>query len=154
MSNAFEASVVWPADEAQKMPPDKGYSRNNWLEAPGKAEISGSAPVAFGGDPHGYNPEELLLLSLSQCHLLTYLAIAAKKGIKVVHYEDRALATLGKGASGKTQMADVLLRPRVTVAKGTNLEDAQALHAGAHANCFIANSVNFPVRHEPVILER
>lgn len=154
MSNEYEVSVVWPADEAQKMPPDKAYSRDNWLEAPGKAEVFGSAPVAFGGDPKGYNPEELVLLSLTQCHLLTYLAMAAKRQIKVLHYEDHSVATLGKGASGKTQMIDALLRPRVTVAKGTNLDDAEALHAAAHANCFIANSVNFPVRHDPLIFEK
>lgn len=145
---------MWPADAAQKMPPEATYSRDNWLAAHGKAEVFGSAPAAFGGDPRGYNPEELMALSLSQCHLLTYLAIAAKRGIRVLHYEDHAVAQLGKNAEGRTQMVEVLLRPKVTVAKGTNLEDARALHERAHSACFMANSVNFPVRHEPEILER
>ena len=154
MSDAFEVSVNWPADTSQKMPPDTAFSRNNWLAAPGKAEVFGSAPAIFGGEPRGYNPEELMALSLSQCHMLTYLAITAKRGIAVLHYEDHAVAQLGKNAEGRTQMVEVLLRPKVVVAKGTNLEDARALHAKAHTACFMASSVNFPVRNEPEIVER
>ena len=154
MSESFEVRVVWPADPAQKLPPDAAFSRNNWLAAPGKAEVPGSSPVVFGGEPSGYNPEELMALSLSQCHMLTYLAITAKRGIHVLHYEDNATAHLGKNAEGRTQMVEVILRPKVTVAKGASLEDAQALHARAHSACFMANSVNFAVRHEPEILEK
>jgi organic hydroperoxide reductase OsmC/OhrA len=116
--------------------------------------VFGSSPVAFGGEPRGYNPEELMALSLSQCHMLTYLAIAAKRGIHVLHYEDNATAQLGKNAEGRTQMVDVLLRPKVTVAKGTNLDDARAFHARAHSACFMASSVNFTVRNAPEILEK
>jgi organic hydroperoxide reductase OsmC/OhrA len=154
MSEAFEVRVVWPADDAQKLPPDAAFSRNNWLGAPGKAEVFGSAPAIFGGEPRGYNPEELMALSLSQCHMLTYLAIAAKRSIAVLRYEDHATAHLGKNAEGRMQMVEVVLRPKVTVAKGTSLEDAQALHARAHTACFMANSVNFTVRNEPETVEK
>ena len=153
MSDAFEVRVVWPADPSQKLLPDPEHSPNNRLSAPGKTEVFGSSPVVFGGDPRGYNPEELLLLSLSQCHMLTYLAIAAKRRIAVLRYEDRATGTLGKNAQAKTQMVEAVLHPRVTVQKGTNLEDARAMHDKAHEHCFIANSVNFPVRNEPEIVE-
>lgn len=154
MSESFEVHVAWPADAAQKMPPDPAFSRNNWLGAPGKKEVFGSSPVAFGGDPGGYNPEELLMLSLSQCHMLTYLALAAKKQFKVIHYEDRATGSLGKNAEGRMQVVDVVLHPRVIVAKGTDLAEARAMHVRAHAHCFIAASVNFPVRNDPEVAEQ
>ncbi len=152
-THTFETTLAWPADAAQKLPPDPAFSRNSVLAAPGKPVIVASSPAVFGGDTARYNPEEMLMLSLSQCHLLTYLAIAAKKRMGILKYEDRVVGTLGMGASGKMQMVDVLLRPRVTVAKGTNLTDAHALHETAHASCFMANSVNFTVRNEPLIIE-
>lgn len=151
--HTFQTTLAWPADPAQPLPPEQNFSRDNLLAAAGKQTIAGSAPGVFGGDASRYNPEELLMLSLSECHMLTYLAIAAKKRMGILKYEDNATGTLGPGASGKTQMVDVLLRPRVTVAKGTNLDDAQRMHEKAHANCFMANSVNFAVRYEPVVVE-
>jgi organic hydroperoxide reductase OsmC/OhrA len=160
-THVYESHLRWPTDAAQARPPDMAYSRNAVLGSPGKADIAGSAPTGFGGDDARYNPEELLLISLSECHMLTYLAVAARKHIAVIEYEDRATGTLGTGApdansgrSGKMSMQEVTLRPRVTVAKGTDLAEAKASHDKAHANCFIANSVNFPVRIEPEFVER
>lgn len=155
-SHEFSAVLRWPADAGQPRPPEANFSRNNSLRTEGKAEIPGSAPTVFGGDASRYNPEELLILSLSHCHMLTYLAIAAKKRMSIIAYEDRATGTLGLGEAGvrgKMSMQEVTLRPRVTVAKGTDLADAMAIHEKAHANCFMANSVNFPVRHEAEIIE-
>ena len=159
-AHSFESRLRWPADLTQPLPPDPAFSRNSLLGATGKAEVAASAPAVFGGDVAGYNPEELLLMSLSQCHMLTFLAIAAKKRMAILAYEDRATGTLGmgepgtkSGPPGKMSMQEVVLRPRVTVARGTDLADAMAIHEKAHANCFIANSVNFPVRHEVQIVE-
>lgn len=159
-SHSFEASLRWPARPDQPRPPEPVFSRDNVLYAEGKSEIAASSPAVFGGDATRYNPEELLVLSLSECHMLTYLAIAAKKRIAVLAYEDRATGTLGmgepdskSGPPGKMSMQEVVLRPRVTVAKGTDVADAMAIHEKAHANCFIANSVNFPVTHEAEIVE-
>jgi organic hydroperoxide reductase OsmC/OhrA len=149
--HSFEATLAWPASAGQSRPPSPAFSRNSVLGAAGKPEVPGSSPVIYGGDATRYNPEELLLMALAQCHMLTYLAIAAKKGIAVLAYEDRASGTLGlgeHGTSGKMSMQEVLLHPRVTVAEGTDLASAQAIHEKAHANCFIANSVNFPVKIE------
>ncbi len=152
--HTFEASVRWPADPAQALPPDPAFSRNAVLASPGHPEVPGSSPTVFGGEASRYNPEELLTLSLAHCHMLTYLAIAAKKKMAVLAYEDRATAVLGKdAASGKMKILSAELRPRVTVAKGTNLEDARAIHAKAHEHCFVANSVNFPVANAPEIVE-
>ena len=152
----FSAVLRWPADAAQSRPPEASFSRDNMLRTEGKVEIPGSAPAIFGGDASRYNPEELLILSLAHCHMLTFLAIAAKKRMTVIAYEDRSTGKLGlgeAGVKGKMSMQEVTLRPRVTVAKGTDLADAMAIHEKAHANCFMANSVNFPVRHEAEIIE-
>jgi organic hydroperoxide reductase OsmC/OhrA len=154
MSEEFEVHVAWPADEASKRPPDTVYSRDSWLSAPGKPEVFGSSPPAFGGDPKGYNPEVMLILSLSQCHMLTFLALAAKNKLSVLHYEDRARGRLGKNAEGKMQMVEVLLKPKVTMPKGTDVDVVNSLHNRAHSLCFMANSVNFPVEREPELIER
>jgi organic hydroperoxide reductase OsmC/OhrA len=150
MSEVFQANVVWPSDSAQKTPPDASYSRSSWLSAPGKGEVPGSSGLAFGGDPHGYNPEELLILSLAECHMLTFLGLAARRKLGVKRYGDKATGTLTKNAAGRTQMAEVILHPHVVFANGTDLEEVQGLHTKAHELCFMANSMNFPVRVEPV----
>jgi organic hydroperoxide reductase OsmC/OhrA len=151
-SHQFETVLRWPAEPGQSLPPDPAYSRNNVLGAAGKPDVAGSAPTVFGGDGARYNPEELLVLSLSQCHMLTYLAIAARRKFRIVSYEDRATGTLAvgeHGTRGKMSMQGVVLRPMVRIPKEVALDEARAIHDKAHANCFIANSVNFPVRIEP-----
>jgi organic hydroperoxide reductase OsmC/OhrA len=145
----FQASVTWPADPAQKRPPEPDFSRNAILASPGHEPFAASSPAVYGGEPSRWNPEELLAASLAHCHMLTYLAVAAKRRLEVIAYEDHATATLAKGPSGKLQIVDVLLRPKVRLAAGADLEAARALHDKAHDHCFISNSVNFPVRHEP-----
>ena len=106
----------------------------------------------FAATPRGYNPEDLLVVSLSACHMLSYLYLCASAGIEVVAYEDRATGTMAI-KDRRMRFVDVLLAPKVTIAKGDR-EKAIALHEQAHETCFIANSVNFPVRHEPVVEHR
>jgi organic hydroperoxide reductase OsmC/OhrA len=154
--HTFEITLTYPAAPGQLTPPEANFSRNSAMRAAGKHEVAASSPTAFGGDASRYNPEELMLMSLSQCHMLTYLAVAAKKRITIVGYEDRATGELGigpHGVAGKMSMQKVVLHPHVIVAKGTDLADANAMHEKAHANCFMANSVNFPVTAEPTIVE-
>ncbi len=155
-AHVFEITLAYPADAAQLMPPDANFSRNNIMRSAVKHDIAASSPAAFGGDDTRYNPEELMLMSLSECHMLTYMAIAAKKQMTILRYEDRATGHLGIGefgVAGKMSMQQVTLHPRVTVAKGTNFDDARAIHVKAHANCFMANSVNFPITTECEIIE-
>jgi organic hydroperoxide reductase OsmC/OhrA len=149
----FETFIEYPADPAQKLPPDPDFSRDNRLGAEGHPEVPGALPAAFGGHSRGYSPEDLMILSLSECHLLTYLRLAQKSRIAILRYRDRATGRLGKNASGMIQLVEVVLRPRVTVARGSDLAAAKALHERAHHHCFMANSVNFPVRNEPEIVE-
>jgi organic hydroperoxide reductase OsmC/OhrA len=154
--HTFEISLRYPAVNGQLTPPDANFSRNSVMRAAGKHDVAASSPAAFGGDGTRYNPEELMLMSLSECHLLTLLALATKKRIAIVGYEDRATGELGVGkfgVAGKMSLQKVTLHPRVTVAQGTDLTDANAMHEKAHANCFMANSVNFPVEVEPTIVE-
>jgi len=153
-NHRFEATVRWPADPAQKLPPDPAFSRNALLGSPGHADIPGSSPPVFGGEATRYNPEELVTLALAHCHMLTYLALAAKKRVAVLAYEDQASAELGKDpATGRMKLLSAQLRPRVTVARGSDVNEAMAMHAKAHEYCFVANSVNFPVTNAPEILE-
>ena len=155
----YQITLSYPASTTQAVPPDVAYSRNSALQSQGKPIVNASSPATYGGDDARYNPEELMLMSLAQCHMLTYLAIAAKKQIKILHYEDRAVGQLGVGkiggigVEGKISLQQVTLHPRVTVPKGTNLDDARHIHIKAHANCFMANSVNFPVTTEPEMVE-
>ncbi len=150
-AHTFEAHLHWPADPAQALPPDPAFSRNVTLGSPGKPDVPGSAPTVYGGEATRYNPEELQLLALSECHMLTFLAIASRKRLQVIAYEDRATGTLATGAHGspgKMSMQEAVLRPVVTFAAAVPDEELKGLHEKAHANCFIANSVNFPVRVE------
>jgi organic hydroperoxide reductase OsmC/OhrA len=111
----------------------------------------GSADRAFHGDADRWNPEELLVTALAQCHMLSYLHMAVRAGVVVTAYADDAIGTMRQEGLGGA-FAEVLLRPRVTVADASMVEAARAAHAEARKVCFIANSVNFPVRHEPETL--
>jgi organic hydroperoxide reductase OsmC/OhrA len=128
-----------------------GYARAFHFEVPGKPAIEGSADPNFGGDPAVYNPEELLLASLSACHMLTYLALAEKARLPLAAYADEPTGTVAmKG--GRMRFTEVTLRPRVTLGPGGDAARAEALHTRAADYCFIANSVNFPVSHAVTVI--
>jgi organic hydroperoxide reductase OsmC/OhrA len=146
----YEAHVAWTGAAAGGTKTYQGYSREYRADFPGKPSITGSADAAFRGDPALHNPEDMLVLALSACHMLSYLALAALEGLEVTAYEDSASGTMQQEGRGG-RFTEVVLRPQVTVAPGSDLARAKALHEEAHKTCFIANSVNFPVRHEAVI---
>ena len=126
----------------------KGYSRAHVISADGKPEIAGSSDKAFHGDVTRWNPEELLIAALSQCHMLSFLHVAHSAGVVVETYEDVATGVLMTRADGSGEITEVTLRPEVTISDG-NLESVPQLHHRASTLCFIANSVKFPVGHEP-----
>ena len=128
------------------------YSREYRVEIDGKQDLAGSADPAFRGDAALINPEDMLLAALSSCHMLSYLALCARSRIAVAAYLDQASGIMAETAQHRMGFSEVTLRPRVTVAPGTDLAKARALHEKAHEICFIANSVNFPVRHEAEIV--
>jgi organic hydroperoxide reductase OsmC/OhrA len=128
------------------------YSRTLAVEISGKPTLPMSAAPAFLGDSAAHNPEDLLVAALSSCHCLSYLALAARRGIAVVDYTDEAYGIM-EYAETTYRFTRVTLKPVVTVRKGSDLAKARALHEDAHHSCFIANSVNFAVTNEPVIIE-
>jgi organic hydroperoxide reductase OsmC/OhrA len=150
-THRYEARLVWTGGAAQKLPFRK-HDRSYELQAPGKSTIPGSSDAVFRGDSSRWNPEDLLVASLSACHHLWYMGLCAAAGIVVLSYEDAADGTMmEEEAGGAGQFVNVTLRPRVTLAPGSNTQIALALHHTAHEKCFIARSVNFPVNHTPII---
>jgi organic hydroperoxide reductase OsmC/OhrA len=149
--HTYRATVRWTGDLGTGTSSYRDYSRAHAIEAPGKSPIAGSSDPAFRGDAAAWNPEELLVASLSTCHQLWYLHLAAVNGIVVKSYVDTAEGTMSEEADGGGRFTRVVLRPRVHIALGGDMAKARALHRQAHAKCFIANSVNFPVECEPEI---
>ena len=147
----YRLSTTWTGNRGTGTSGYRDYARDVTLEAAGKPVLLGSADKPFRGDPSRWNPEELLLAALSQCHLLSYLHVAVTHGVVVTAYADDASGTMEQvGIGGR--FTEVLLRPRVSVADPAHAELATSLHTEASAACFIAASVAFPVRHEPTTL--
>ncbi len=128
------------------------YERSYQIQIADKPVLEGSADPAFRGDATKYNPEELLVMALSSCHMLWYLHLCATAGIVVVDYQDKAEGTLKEEKGGEGQFAEVILKPTVRITSSDSLQKALQLHAEASQKCFIANSVNFPVKHQPQVL--
>jgi organic hydroperoxide reductase OsmC/OhrA len=155
IQHTYEVAVEWLGNRGTGTSDYKSYGREHRVAAPGKPEIAGSADRAFRGNTDRWNPEELLLAALSQCHLLSYLHVAASHGIVVTAYSDSATGEMEQTANGGGHFVSATLRPVVTIAPGNDadaqLELARNLHHEASEKCFIAASVNFPVLHEPVV---
>jgi organic hydroperoxide reductase OsmC/OhrA len=151
IQHSYEVAVEWQGNRGSGTSDYRSYGREVLVTAVGKPDIAGSADPAFRGNPERWNPEDLLLAALSQCHLLSYLHAAASHGIVVTAYTDAASAVMEQTADGGGHFVSATLHPVVTISAG-DPELARALHKQASAQCFIAASVNFPVRHEPQIL--
>lgn len=146
----YSAHLVWTGAENGPVKDYASYSREYVVRIEGKPDLVGSSDPNFRGDPKLHNPEDLLVAALSACHMLTYLAICARKRIEVMAYEDEASGTMML-AGGGGHFTEVVLRPNVMLATGADLKAAEALHEDAHRDCFIASSVNFPVRHKATV---
>ena len=146
----YSTVVTWTGNRGTGTSGYRDYDRDHEVSTDGPAPIAGSSDPAFRGDKTRWNPEALLLVALSQCHMLGYLHACADTGVIVTGYVDRADAVMTEDA-GTGHFTEAVLRPEVTVASPDMIETANRLHDVAHRNCFIANSVNFPVRHEPSV---
>lgn len=147
----YQAKVTWTGAAEGPTRDYESYSRAHRIEMAGKPPIEGSSDPSFRGDPSRHNPEEMLVAALSACHMLWYLHLCAVKGVVVLDYVDAAEGTMLEEPR-KGRMTEVVLHPQVTIAADSDPAKAKALHERAHGECFIANSMNFPVRCQPVIM--
>jgi len=152
LEHHYTVGLEWLGNRGTGTSGYKAYGREHQLTAEGKPPIEGSADRVFHGDPERWNPEELLIAALSQCHMLSYLHVAASHGVVVTAYLDDASGVLEQTADGGGRFSSVTLRPLVTVSDAGSAELAQELHEEASRKCFIASSVDFPVRHQPRIV--
>jgi len=148
----YKTSLRWTGNQGTGTSNYRAYSRNHQITAPLKAiTLPGSSDPHFRGEASRYNPEDLLIASLSACHMLSYLHLCAINSIVVTEYNDDATGTMAENPDGSGQFTEVTLHPRVTVTPQSDAAKAMHLHEEAGKLCFIARSVNFPVRHEPLI---
>ncbi len=149
----YTSHVRWTGNRGQGTRTYRGYDRTWDIETPGQAVVHCSNDPLLGGDPARPNPEDLLLSSLAACHMLWYLHLASVAKIVVLSYADRPLGLGETDEDGAGRFLRVTLRPRIEVLPGTDLARAEQIHHEVHRYCFIARSVNFPVRYEPTFVE-
>ena len=148
-THLYGVNVLWTGDRGVGTRGYRDYSREHQIRAPSKPYIPGSSDANFRGDAARWNPEELLVASVSACHKLWYLHLCAVGGVVVMAYEDNAEGVMREDEDGGGRFTSVTLRPHARLAAGSDPVRAAALHHDAHAKCFIANSVNFPITVEP-----
>ena len=150
-THTYRVDVEWTGNTGAGTQRYDGYGRDHLIHADGKADIAASSDPAFRGDPARWNPEELLVASISACHKLWYLHLCSVNRVVVVRYLDHAEGTMTEEADGSGRFVEAVLRPQIVVTAGSDMDKAQGLHHEAHEKCFIANSVNFPVRCEAMV---
>ncbi len=149
MTHNYSVIVKWTGNKGEGTSSYTAYGREHTISIEHKPDILGSADAPFRGDVTKHNPEDMLLSSLSTCHMLWYLHLCADAGIVVTDYTDHATGTLVVTPGSGGHFSEVTLHPSVTITDKTMIDKANELHDKAHHFCFIANSVNFPVKHEP-----
>src|SRR5580692_3860005 len=142
--HTYRVTVQWTGNKGTGTSGYRAYGRDHVIGAESKPDIPGSSDPAYLGDASRWNPEELLVASVSACHKLWYLHLCADAGIVVLAYEDEAIGTMTEKPE-PAKMTRIVLRPRVTIRAGDNAQLAHHLHHAAHEKCYIANSVNFPI---------
>lgn len=148
----YEVQLDWTGNDGEGTKTYKGYRRDHTITSEGKPEIAGSSDPNFRGDRSRYNPEELLVASLSACHMLWYLHLCAANHVTVWEYRDRAFGEMQENADGSGEFVRVTLQPTVKISASDNREKALGLHHEAHRLCFVARSVKFPVEVEAEIV--
>lgn len=147
-THSYSIRMRWTGNTGQGTREYRGYERAHEYSVEGKPVIPGSSDPSFRGDRTRYNPEELLVMSLSSCHMLWYLHLCSESKVVVVDYVDDAVGTMVEDQERGGFFSEVILRPRVKISADSDAAKAASLHDRAHHLCFVANSVNFPVRCE------
>jgi len=149
----YDVRVTWTGDNGEGTKTYRGYRRDHTIACEGKPQIQGSSDPSFRGDRSRYNPEELLVASLSSCHMLWYLHLCSVNQVTVLDYRDSASGVMEESEDGSGEFVQVTLKPQVRVSAGDDRAKALSLHHEAHRLCFIARSVRFPVEIVPAIAE-
>lgn len=145
----YNLTIKWTGNKGTGTSAYKAFERSHIIIVNNKADLLASSDPAFRGDKTKHNPEELLVASLSSCHMLWYLHLCAEAGVIVVDYIDNAMGIMVETSNGGGHFTEVTLNPIVIVTENAMVEKANELHKKANELCFIANSVNFPVHHKP-----
>src|SRR5262245_52509845 len=146
----YKATIKWTGNKGTGTDNYRNYDRSHDITIENKSGILGSSDPAFRGDKMKHNPEELLVSSLSACHMLWYLHLCSEAGVIVVDYIDNATGIMIETSNGGGKFKEVMLNPIVTVKDNSMIEKANELHKKANELCFIANSINFPIHHKPI----
>ena len=141
----YELELKWTGNKGKGTSDYRSYERSHTISGTGKGTIFASSDPSFRGDQNKYNPEELLLASLSSCHMLWFLHLCSKQGIVVIDYVDHPKGVMEETEGGGGKFKKVTLFPIVTIKEAFPADRLEALHDKAHELCFIANSVNFEV---------
>ncbi|WP_461453189.1 OsmC family protein [Mucilaginibacter sp.] len=149
MNHFYKATINWTGNLGKGTSQYKAYSRNHEISSEDKPTIYASSDPSFRGEGTRYNPEELFVASLSSCHMLWYLHLCSEAGVVVIDYIDNATGTMTETEDGSGHFTEVTLHPVVIVTEASMVDKANELHYEAHKFCFVANSCNFPVHHNP-----
>ena len=147
--HTYQVRVDWTGNDGEGTKTYRSYRRDHTITSVGRPPIGGSSDPSFRGDPSRYSPEDLLVASLSSCHMLWYLHVCAVNQVTVVSYQDDAVGHMDETTDGSGAFVRVVLRPKVQITPDSDPAKALALHHEAHRFCFIAKSVNFAVDVEP-----
>jgi len=150
--HTYRSELEWTGNDGQGTRTYTSYRRDHVITVNGKPPIPASSDPGFRGDKTRYNPEELLVASLSSCHMLWYLHLCAVNNITVLEYRDSAEGVMRENQDGSGEFTGVTLKPQVRIAEASKLAEAEGLHHKAHSLCFISRSVNFPVETSATVM--
>jgi organic hydroperoxide reductase OsmC/OhrA len=151
-THQYKTTLVWAGNKGSGTMDYRSYDRDFIVSIAQKTDILGSSDSAFLGDKTRHNPEDLLVSSISSCHMLWYLHLCSQNDIIVMDYKDEAIGTMTENSDGSGQFTEVILQPVVVIIDEAKHEKAISLHAEARKMCFIANSCNFPIKHLPTCI--
>jgi organic hydroperoxide reductase OsmC/OhrA len=152
--HTYRMQLEWTGNQGSGTSNYRAYGRDHVIRAPHKPVLLGSSDPAFRGDPTRWTPEELLLVSVAQCHMLWYLHLCAQHRVVVTAYRDDPIGVMVEETDGAGQFVGITLRPTVEVRDPEMCISAELLHAEVGAKCFIARSVNFPITHQVRVTAR
>ena len=150
-THQYESRLEWKGNLGTGTATYAGYDREYTVAIEGKPELRGSADPMFKGNKDLHNPEDLFVAAISSCHMLSYLALCARKGVSVVSYKDDARGTLELDSKGGGKFSEVNLNPLVVIADAANQALAISLHEEAHKQCYIASSCSVPIHHKATV---